>query len=490
MWKRKTLGLTLAAMLAGSQFAYAAEEKTGNAGTQVTAGYQYSLQVEEDGTVWSFGSPVRNRYSSSPQIGRLPGGSLQHIVQVSAGFAHSAAVDDEGRVWAWGDNEKGQLGQWNTVPYDAAVSVILGDGEPVKAVAVAAGYDHTLALTGKGKVWAWGSNRYGELGDGTELDRGKPVQVMNGERPLDDIVAVSAGFGTSLALNREGEVWTWGSQGKADGAIGKVMTSKGNERVPLKNIVAIAAGYDHSLALDKSGKLYVWGVNRYGQLGLGSKTPYSMVATMLPGVPAFKAIAAGDQASAAVDEKGDIWVWGVGISGTDTNLSGESIRFVPERITDGGHFTSVSVGRIHGLAVDDEKRIWIWGKNENGRLGQGYEGYTTSKPIHKNPLKRTYASPSSSSVTVEEAISDKQELILRLNLQLKDYEGKSLSDKWPTAEIRLPGRDPIVAPLLWGAHRKEGYQTELRIPSPYYLVPQKIEIRVDGAIVAEVMSGK
>ncbi|MEF3306062.1 RCC1 domain-containing protein [Paenibacillus sp. GYB003] len=480
MWKRKAGLIAFAALLAGSPSVHAAESKPVNAEPKITAGYQYSIQVEEDGTVWSFGKQLGSMFAS--QVGRQSGGVLDHVVQAGGGYAHAAAVDDEGRVWAWGENDKGQLGQGDIEPYAAAVQVPFEGGTRIEAVAV--GYDHTLALSEKGNVWAWGGNRYGQLGDGTETDRSKPVRVMDGLRPMRDAVAVAAGFGYSLALNEDGEVWTWGSQGKADGDVRQVMLNKGGRLIPLNDIVAISAGYDHSIALDRSGKLYVWGVNRDGQLGLGSGTLYSLDAVELTGLPAMKAIAAGERSSAAVDETGNLWVWGVGVAGPSKNASGETVRFEPERITDGGHFATVSVGRDHGVATDDEERIWVWGRNDNGQLGHGYRSFATSKPVVKNELQREYASASFSTVAVEETFVRDNQYVVKLNLQLKDAAGKMLYGKWPTAEWKMNGREPTVA--AFALAKEGGYRAEIGIPYPYYIIPQKIEVRVDGTTIAEL----
>lgn len=475
----------LAALLVGSQSAYAAESDPVNAKPKVEAGYYYSLQVEEDGTVWSFGKRPGDIHSS--QVGRLKGGTLDEIVQVSAGYAHAAAIDADGHVWTWGSNERGQLGFGDEEKYDAAGQVSFDSNDRIEAVA--AGYDHTLALSASGKVWAWGSNRYGQLGDGSESDRSKPVRVMDGRKPLDDIIAVSAGFGLSLALNEDGEVWTWGSQGKANGELQQVMIQKGEKLVPLEDIVAISSGYDHALALDKSGNLYGWGSNRDGQLGVGKGTTYSLHAIDITGLPAIKSISAGDRTSAAIDKSGDIWIWGIGYPNDYRSKPGENDRFEPERITEGEHFTALSVGRDHGIAIDDEENIWVWGENDYYQLGHAYNSFSTTKPVVKKALQRSYVSASMSSVTIEEAVVEKERAMkLKLNLQLKDTGGSPLYGKWPTAELKLTGLGPIVEPFKRSTDG--GYTTEITIPFPYYFVHPQIEIVVDGQTIATVTDEK
>lgn len=482
MWKRK-FGLgVIAAWLAIFHTASAEAGNEDSAKRIVAAGYQYSVQVEKDGTVWSFGKSPGHMRSS--QAGREKGGALEHIVQVSPGYSHAAAVDEDGAVWAWGNNESGQLGQGNEDSYAAAVQVPVNTRGDDRIFAVAAGYDHTLALSVGGKVWAWGSNRYGQLGDGTETDRNEPTRVT-GERSerLDDVIAIAAGRGVSLALTEDGEVWTWGSYGKKDGEIRQILLEKGEKLAPLDDIVAIAAGYDHALALDRVGKVYAWGLNREGQLGVGKQTEYSLNAVEVAGLPALTAVSAGSQTSAALDEAGDIWLWGSGYPKRLQDKSGGSDRFIPERLTNGEHYTAISVGSDHGIALDDKDQMWVWGDNYYSQLGHAYHDWSFAKPVIKKTIQRHAVSASLSSVTVEELASSGKERVLKLSLRLKDGSGKELFGKWPTAEANIKGLDPIIEPFKLSA---EGvYTAEIGIPYPYHLIHPKIEIRVDGETIAE-----
>lgn len=485
MWKRKVGLVAFAGLMAFSHSAYASESEEGKVKRKAVAGYQNSIQVEADGTVWSFGRMPGG--GSSSQVGRVKGGALEGIVQASGGYAHAAAVDADGLVWMWGDNEAGQLGQGDMEKYAAAVQVAFTADERIEAVA--AGYDHTLALSGNGEVWAWGRNQYGQLGDGTETERSKPVRVMAGLKPLDDVVAIAAGFGLSFALNEDGEVWTWGSQGKKEGDLQQVMLEKGGKLVPLGEIVTLSAGYDHALALDRYGKLYAWGSNRSGQLGIGAgdDTTYSLHAVELTGLPAFTAAAAGDQTSAALDKEGDIWVWGASYPYDAGGKPTEPDRFAPVRLTDDGDFSTVSVGRDHGMAVDDKEQVWVWGENDYYQLGHAYNSFSTGKPVVQKTIERIRASANRSAVKVEESAVVGKERVLKLSLRLKDEDGKTLMGKWPTAELKIPWIDPIIVPFKLA--EDASYKTEIGIPYPFYLVDQKIQIRVDGETIAEITGG-
>ena len=121
--------------------------------------------------------------------------SMVGVAAVYAGNWHTLAIADDGSLWAWGSNTFGQFGDGTTA----------GSYRPVKilndVVTVSVGSNHTMAIRGDGSLWAWGSNRHGQLGDGTTTDRLSPVEIM------DDVVAVSAAGAYTLAIRGDGSLW-------------------------------------------------------------------------------------------------------------------------------------------------------------------------------------------------------------------------------------------------------------------------------------------
>ena len=145
-------------------------------------------------------------------------------------------------LWAWGDNRHGQLGDGTAAPSGVPVRVSTLTGL-AGVTHFAAGGGHSLALTGDGVVWAWGSNRHGQIGNAAGDGSSLPVPVSN----LTGAVAVAAGLEHSLALRKDGTVWAWGGNGagqlgdgtRADSVIPvEVSTPSG----PLTEVAAIAAG--------------------------------------------------------------------------------------------------------------------------------------------------------------------------------------------------------------------------------------------------------
>ncbi len=259
-----------------------------------------------------------------------------------AGFEFSYYIED-GKVMAAGRNDLGQLGNGTLSPVDTPnwifAPVLTGDGTPLTEVQmVAAGSDFGVAVKRDGTVWTWGANDYGQLGDGTLVNRYYAAPVSG----LPSIVTVSASTGRYLpppledspvhdhvlALAKDGTVWAWGEN--RDGECGngtpgvpvtdpvsdsdpvtvpvQVMTAPGTY---LDGVTAVATGGAHSLALRRNGTVWAWGYNGSGQLGFGSyREGANSYAVRVPDLRRISSIAAGPATSFAVDKRGRAWSWG------------------------------------------------------------------------------------------------------------------------------------------------------------------------------------
>jgi hypothetical protein len=238
----------------------------------------------------------------------------------------SLALRSDGTVWGWGSDAHGQLGDGQSagdVGTSAftkhAVQALLPAG--VSIAAISAGQDHSLALTAAGTVYSWGSNSSGELGNGTGGDGSLselsdvPVAVSN----LNNVTAISAGDGFSLALKSDGTVWAWGADDVGEAGqsnLKGVLTPK--QVTNLSNVIAISAsdgdsygsnGHQHALGLEADGTVWAWGANDYGELGNGNTGGYSATPARVQGLTGITAIAAGQNFSLAARGK-RVWAWG------------------------------------------------------------------------------------------------------------------------------------------------------------------------------------
>ena len=137
----------------------------------IAAGANHSLAIRNDGTVWAWGSNANGALgngsttsSSTPVRAALPG----RFTAVAGGRLHSVAVRANGAVFTWGQNDAGQLGTGSASAFSSTPVQVVGlPAVPVYQVAAGAGIGHTLALLTDGRVFAWGSNARGQLGNGT-----------------------------------------------------------------------------------------------------------------------------------------------------------------------------------------------------------------------------------------------------------------------------------------------------------------------------------
>ncbi|RKH46669.1 kelch-like protein [Corallococcus sp. AB050B] len=283
-------------------------------------------------------------------------------IALAASELHSIALRQDGTVWACGDNDFGQLGDGTTVQRVSPVQVSGLAG----ITAVSARWMHSAALRQDGTVWGWGNNVQGQLGDGTAITRFTPVQVQG----LTDSTAIATGLYHSLALRADGTVWAWGNNGM--GQLGDGTNTQRLLPVQVKGltqVTAITAGLHFSLALRSDGSVWAWGYNSNGQLGDGTTTARRLPIEV-PNLTGITTLAAGWRHSLALRSDGTVWAWGDNASGQlgDTSVTE---RHSPVRVVGASSITAMAGGNRHSLAVRSDGTVWAWGNNSVGQLGDG-----------------------------------------------------------------------------------------------------------------------
>ncbi|MFC4158929.1 RCC1 domain-containing protein [Chitinimonas lacunae] len=266
---------------------------------------------------------------------------------VAAGWDHSLALDANGTVYAWGSDISGQLGSNRNLAQLLPQRLSL----PVPAIAVAGGDHFSLALGRDGTVWAWGDNGYGQLADRQRIPRAAPGKVAG----LSAISGIAAGDDHALALKSDGSVWSWGRPQGSDTALAGQSEVKRVEG--LSGIRQIAAGADHSLALDASGQVWTWGDNDCGQLGDDGErrtTPQRVY-----GIYGASGIAAGGRHSLVMFPDGSVWGWGCNDKGQVGDGSGQSKSYATQVFLSG--IRSIATRGDWSIAVAGDDVVWVWG---------------------------------------------------------------------------------------------------------------------------------
>ena len=321
---------------------------------------------------------------SSPESITLPEGVS--AIHVSAGFVHSLAVGTDGNVYAWGDNYLGKLGDGTENNSLTPEVIMLPHG--VHATQVSAGYNHSLAIGADGNVYAWGDNSYGELGDGTNTGSDTPVLIsLPGGVHATAVAAGQANY--SLAVGSDGNVYAWGDN--SFGELGDGTTTSSDTPVLVRlpggaraSSVAAGGGEGFSLAISTDGNVYAWGSNTFGQLGDGSQmAAFAPERIKLPGGVGATAVSAGGGHSLAVGTDGKVYAWGVDYAGQlgdivadanpNDNDDSSDDDLSPELIPlpGGVGATAVSAGGAHSLAVGTDGNVFAWGENQDGEVGNG-----------------------------------------------------------------------------------------------------------------------
>ena len=276
-------------------------------------------------------------------------------------------------------------------------------------------YGFSLAVGSDGNAYAWGDNRYGQLGDGTTTERHTPVMVRKPDRntypdlPADfTYVQVSAGSYYSLALGSDGYVYAWGynhygqlgNKTKSDSSKPIRVRDPANPEDANKGLQAtqVSAGYSHSLAVGNDGYAYAWGYNEYGKLGNNTSDDLSDVpvqvrdpADVSKGLKATQ-VSAGWRHSLAIGTDGYAYAWGYNKNGQLGNgkTSSTNANPVPVHVRDpanpddeskGLQATQVSAGYSHSLAVGNDGYAYAWGFDYCGQLGNNSTTDSTV-PVH------------------------------------------------------------------------------------------------------------
>ncbi len=342
--------------------------------TALSAGIYHSCAFTGSGSLkcWglnAYGELGDGKKEQSVQpVPVLPAGiGPQAVVMVATGENHTCVLTEQGGVKCWGSNQYGQLGDGSTTPrYTVSSDVNL----PGKAKAIVAGLDYACALIIDGGVLCWGNNGYQQLGDSLAgPQRSTPGYVSGLTTGVSSLAAGAAH--TCAVMDHSVKCWGSGESGQLGHGV------NANSSTPLdvlglpEGILAVTAGAAHTCAITPSGGVKCWGANTAGQLGnnttIGSNTPVD-VSSLNSGVAA---LGAGNGHTCAVMVAGGVKCWGWNMYGTlGDNTTIE--RHIPvDVLLTSESVLAVAAGENHTCAVTHGGRLLCWGINSDGALGNG-----------------------------------------------------------------------------------------------------------------------
>ena len=352
---------------------------------QISTGMYHSCGVTFDNLAycWGFdgdgqlGDGRTNAHSTSP----VPVSGGLHFQMVSAGFDHTCGISTDDRVYCWGSNARGQLGDgtrvFSSTPVPIASSFRFGF--------VSAGYAYTCAVHLSSSAWCWGANDYGQLGDGGKLEQHAPVAV----KTTLTFKRVAAGGFSTCGVTTGSKAYCWGRNNQGQLGDGTKVTRL--QPVPVAGGLSfrwVSTGTAHisfvwqsaSCGVSGGGKAYCWGSNLHGQLGDGTLTTRTTPKAVAGGL-SFAQVNSGGGHTCGVTSSGNLtycWGWnGRGQLGDGTNTQ----RTRPVKVAGGHLFRAVPVGGGnggHSCAVSTTNRAYCWGFNVSGQVG---DGSTTDRKV-------------------------------------------------------------------------------------------------------------
>ena len=347
------------------------------------------------------------------------------LMTLATGDSHSCKLTAEGQAYCWGRDSYGQLGDGSDSPdicSDNPCSQIpvLVDNSMFSGdeafVYISGGCNHTCGITTKGRAYCWGSDVYGQLGEGV---RSPQVCGVGSEAcsqfpfPVDtsgvtgekEFVSISGGNHHTCGLTTDGKAYCWGSD--FYGQIGDGVTSlSSNIPVPVetsgitgeKAFVSITVGDSHSCGLTTDGQVYCWGRDYFGQLGDGgsstdSLTPVPVNTSGVTGDKSFVFISAGQWNTCGLTTEGRAYCWGsdqFGQLGDGSNIIDECNSFPCSQspilvdtsvVTGGKAFIFLTGGCFHSCGLTDEGQAYCWGRDSSGQLGNGGTSNDSQIPV-------------------------------------------------------------------------------------------------------------
>ncbi|POM68765.1 Regulator of chromosome condensation (RCC1)-like protein [Phytophthora palmivora] len=294
------------------------------------------------------------------------------IAMIACGAQHSLAITDAGELYTWGSGEDGRLGHGDM--RDRAVPRKVMSLLRESVIGASCGGAHTAVLTTKGAVFTFGRGRNGRLGLGDNKWRDTPHQIV-GFPQGTHISQVVCGWNFTAALDRQGNIFTWGKTGEGQCGLGYVDKDQAVPRCVEKlrevaagsSVVDVACGYTHTIVLTASGELYSWGLGEYGQLGTGDVYQPLPARVQLPP----DALCAPDQLarvycgafhSIATTEQRVMFAWGLNSYGA-CGLGHTSNKDKPERIDCFSSETELVVACGHKYTIALEVNPALYGQS-------------------------------------------------------------------------------------------------------------------------------
>jgi alpha-tubulin suppressor-like RCC1 family protein len=325
--------------------------------------------IQRLGVLGSVGVLLASAFVAVATLGASPAhaDSFEDWATVAAGGAHTCGVRNNGKLYCWGADAFGQVGDGDN-PDPATTPRRIGTYEDWTAVT--AGDSHTCGIRHGGKLYCWGWDELAQVGDG---DNPIPAIVPRRIGTFEDWSNIAAGFGHTCGIRHGGKLYCWGSD--SDGQIGDGDGDSSPVTTPLRigsfeDWNTITAGGVYTCGIRHGGKLYCWGSNEHGQAGAGGTTDDVTTPRRVGSFEDWNNITAGFTHTCGIRHGGKLYCWGddsFGDVGDGPGFGSTS----PVRIGTFEDWANVSAGAIHTCGVRANGKLYCWGWDLYGQVGDG-----------------------------------------------------------------------------------------------------------------------
>ncbi|MCH2546956.1 MAG: hypothetical protein MK052_05050 [Alphaproteobacteria bacterium] len=343
-----------------------------------------SCALGDDGKAYCWGENLDGQLGDGTTVRKTVPTALSmpagvSFTQMALGFRHTCALGNNGTTYCWGYNLDGRLGDGTYASKSVPTAVSMPSGVAFTKL-VTSEIAHICGIGDNGKLYCWGPNGSGQLGDGTSTTRNVPT-ATNGPAGVS-IIDVAMSDSHTCAAGANGVAYCWGNG--SGGELGDNTDNSHNNpaTVVMPAGVSFANVYidkDESCARSTTGLMYCWGENRDGQVGDGTLIERQRpTASIMPSGITFESAVITRFNQCAVGSDGNGYCWGLNENGEvgDDTLTRRK-QPTPVVMPSGVSFTQISGNRQHFCAAGDDDKVYCWGFNDDGQIGNG--GYSTAK---------------------------------------------------------------------------------------------------------------
>ena len=294
------------------------------------------------------------------------------VAQIAGGNDYNCAVARDGSLWCWGSNSFGQLGQGDA-----------GDGterdRPVRVgmlnewMEVMLGDDTACAWHDDRTAWCWGDNTDGQHGLGDLVTRAVPQR-------LPDIAWLVYAYGENdhaCGLKDDSTLWCWGENQFGQLGLGDATRRTSPVQIGTDTWSIATPGGDHTCGIKSDGTLWCTGQNADGELGLGDIMPRSVLTQV--GTATWDRLWAGLHYHCGRQTGGDVLCWGAN-GNAQLGVGDQTDKTAPVPMDPPTGWEIVGGGELHNCGIRDDGSLWCWGRDDLGQLGGGAVGTHVTSP--------------------------------------------------------------------------------------------------------------